>query len=223
MHRGMRSRSSPAVWMGLAFGAALGLAALVLAARGAGPGGTLVALQMTARLSFLLFWPAYAGSALYALFGATFEPLKRRGREFGLAFASAHLVHIALVAWLSYIGAAPPIGSFIFFGIAVVCTYLLVLFSIASLRNALGRRGWWALRTIALNYIAFAFAVDFLRYRDFTSAKFWIAYVPFDVLAVAGPLACFAAFLLWAVRYAERLYRTSRLGDAGDAGASQQR
>jgi hypothetical protein len=48
---------------------------------------------VTVRFSFLLFWPAYAGSALWALFGQTFLPLKRRGREFGLAFASVHRPH----------------------------------------------------------------------------------------------------------------------------------
>jgi hypothetical protein len=44
-----------AVWMGLAFCAALGLAALALAAMGPGVHGTIVALKVTARFSFLLF------------------------------------------------------------------------------------------------------------------------------------------------------------------------
>ena len=87
-----------AVWMGSAFCAALGLAALALAALGPGVHGTIVALQVTARFSFLLFWLAYAAGAMTTLFGPAFEPLKRRGREFGLAFASAHLVHLGLVA-----------------------------------------------------------------------------------------------------------------------------
>jgi hypothetical protein len=47
-----------AVWMGSAFCAALGLAALALAALGPGEHGTIVALQVTARFSFLLFWLA---------------------------------------------------------------------------------------------------------------------------------------------------------------------
>src|SRR6516162_5012097 len=137
MDRSMRSWSSPAVWMGLAFCAALILTTNILTVFGAGERGTLLGLQATARFSFLLFWPAYAGSALCALFGQTFLPLKRRGREFGLAFAAAHLPHVGLVAWLSFIGAAPPRGTFVFFGIAVVFTYLLALFSLASARLAL--------------------------------------------------------------------------------------
>jgi hypothetical protein len=64
--------------MGSAFCAALVLAAVVLAVLGTDERGTRVGLKATARLSFLLFWPAYSGSALTALFGATFEPLKQR-------------------------------------------------------------------------------------------------------------------------------------------------
>ena len=79
----MRSRPAADLWMGSAFGAALVLAAVVLAVLGAGERGTNAALAATARLSFLLFWAAYAGGALTALFGATFQPLKQRAREFG--------------------------------------------------------------------------------------------------------------------------------------------
>lgn len=100
-----------AVWMGSAFCVALGLATLTLAALGSGEQGTIAALKVTARFSFLLFWLAYAAGAMTTLFGPAFGPLKRRGREFGLAFASAHLVHLGLVAWLTYIGAAPSRGG----------------------------------------------------------------------------------------------------------------
>lgn len=103
-----------AVWMGSAFCVALGLATLTLAALGPGVQGTIAALKVTARFSFLLFWLAYAAGAMTTLFGPAFEPLKRRGREFGLAFASAHLMHLGLVAWLTYIGAAPSRSVFLF-------------------------------------------------------------------------------------------------------------
>lgn len=177
------ARPSAAVWIGSAFCAALGLAALVLAALGLGERGTDVALQATARLSFLLFWPAYVAGALTALFGPAFEPLKRRAREFGLAFASAHLVHLALVAWLTHIGHAPPRGTFVFFGVAVLWTYLLALFSIGHLQQTLGSWGWWFLRVVGLNYIAYAFAIDFLRYPQFGSFKYLVGYLPFAVLS----------------------------------------
>jgi hypothetical protein len=175
--------------------AALALTGLVFAALGPGERGTHVALQVTARLSFLLFWPAYAGGALTALFGPTFQPLKRSARVFGLAFASAHLVHLGLVGWLSYIGAAPSRGTFVFFGVAALWTYLLALFSIGRLQQTLGPKGWGILRTIGLNYIAYAFAVDFLKYPLLGDVKHSVGYLPFAILAVGGPMLCLAAFM----------------------------
>ncbi len=195
----MIARRPAAVWMVSAFAAELCLAAAVLLAFGAGERGTSMALQATARLSFLLFLPAYAGGAAAALFGPVFQPLRRRSREFGLAFASAHLVHLGLVAWLSYLGAAPPLSVFIFFGIAAFWTYLLALFSIGGLQARLGSWGWWLFRTVALNYIAYAFAVDFLRVPMLGDFKHIAGYLPFAFLSLAAPLVRLAAFLqrLW--------------------------
>jgi hypothetical protein len=189
------ARPAAAVWIGAAFCAELLLAALVLATLGAEERGTHVALQVTARFAFLLFWPAYVAGALTALFGTVFEPLKRHARGFGLAFASALFVHLTLVAWLTYIGFAPPLEVFLVFGIAVLWTYLLALSSIARLQHRLGPSRWWFLRVVGLNYIAFAFAVDFLKHPQFSSIKYLVGYLPFAVLSVAGPLLCLAAFL----------------------------
>jgi hypothetical protein len=132
---------------------------------------------------------------LTALFGPAFESIRQRAREFGLAFASAHLVHLALVAWLVYIGATPPRGTFLFFGVAALFTYLLALFSIARLRQKLGSKGWWFFRVVGLNFIAYAFAVDFLRDTHVGGIKYLLGYVPFAVLSVVGPLLCLAAFV----------------------------
>ena len=51
-------------WMVAAFFIAAALATAVLMVFGVGERGTAIALRVTARWSFLLFWPAYAGSAL---------------------------------------------------------------------------------------------------------------------------------------------------------------
>jgi hypothetical protein len=205
------ARPSAAVWISSAFCTALALASLVLTALGPGERGTTVALQATARVSFLLFWPAYVGSPLTTLFGRAFEPLKQRAGELGLAFASAHLVHIALVVWLTHIGAAPPLVSFVFFGIAVLWTYLLALFSIARLQTKLGTKGWWLLRLAGLNYIAYAFAVDFLHDAQFGSIKYLLGYLPFAVLSVVGPMLYVAAF----VRRAANLQRNNSSARTG--------
>ena len=131
-----------------------------------------------------------------APFGAIFEPLKQRAREFGLAFASAHLAHIGLVGWLCWIGATPSVGTFVFFGIAVVFLYLMALFSIGNLQMAVGPRWWWLLRIIGMNYIAYAFFVDFAKYPLNGGVKHVVEYLPFVTLAVAGPFLRLAAWTL---------------------------
>jgi len=190
------SRPNAARWMALAFAAAAACAFVVLAAVGAGERGTDDALQATGRVSFLLFWPAYAGGALVALFGPAFQPVKRRGREFGLAFASAHTVHMGLVAWLCRIGATPVMGVFVFFGVAAICMYLLALCSFARVRQAVGPVGWRILQVFGMNYIAYAFASDFLKFQHYGHMRFILAYLPFAALSVAGPALVFAALIL---------------------------
>jgi len=196
----MRFKLTTAWWMGTAFGAAACLAAIVLAVFGTNERGTDIALQATARWSFLLFWGGYTGSAMATLFGPNFQAIKRHGRDFGLAFASAHLVHVALIAWLCWIGAAPATGTFVFFGIALVGTYLLALLSIRRLQQMLSRTSWWWTRTVCMNYIAYAFAVDFWKHPLQGEAKHIVVYLPFAILSVAGPILVFASFALPTVR-----------------------
>src|SRR6266436_7445872 len=82
-----------------------------------------VALRATARWSFSWFLLASTGGALVTLFGTRFQALAHRARDFGLAFASAHLVHLGLVAWLYHVSLSPPPRStLIFFGIAAIWT-----------------------------------------------------------------------------------------------------
>jgi hypothetical protein len=191
----MNARLSAALWIGSALLASLALAVTALAALGTAERGIAVALQATARLAFLLFWLAYTGAALTALFGQIFQPLKRHGRELGLAFAAALLTHLALVGYLSYLWAAPPLITFIVFGVAAFWTYLLTLFSLTSLQRALGSEAWWLLRILGLNYIAFAFALDFLRFPLFGDIKHMAAYLPFAVLSILGPIIRLTAFM----------------------------
>lgn len=190
----MRPRSVDAVWMSLASLAALVLAVFVIAALGAEQRGVEGALAATARLMFLLFWPAYCGGALVALFGSAFLPLKHHAREFGLAFASALFVHLSLVAMLCLIGAAPGPLTFMFFGVGVVWAYLLALFSVPRLHELLGAKNWRVLSTVGMNYLAFAFIVDFLKTPLGGGTKHLIEYLPFVVLSLAGPCLRLAAF-----------------------------
>jgi hypothetical protein len=173
--------------MGMAFLIAAALTAIVLSIFGAESRGTILALQATARWSFVLFWPAYAGSSIAAFCGSYLKGLTRRGREFGLAFASAQLVHIGLVAWLFHISAGPE-DAMTFFWIGTICTYLLALLSFAPFRNVVAPRFWRAIRLIALEYIALVFAADFIL--DPLQSKglrgYPQSYLPFALMLVVG-------------------------------------
>jgi hypothetical protein len=94
--------------MGLAFCSAVLLTAVVFAQMGTGAEATASALRVTGRLSFLLFWLAYAGGAIAKLFGPTFAALAQQGRDFGLSFAASHLVHVGLIVWGSYVSVELP-------------------------------------------------------------------------------------------------------------------
>jgi hypothetical protein len=181
-------------WMGSAFAANAVLAAIVLAVFGAGKLGTDDALRITARFSFLLFWLAYASGGLALLIGPTAKFLRRHGRDFGLAFAAAQLVHILLVVWLCWIGATPGIGLFVFFVPPAVVLYLLALFSIPTLQQRLGRTLWTVLRTVGMTYIAYAFAIDFVSVPYGGGTTNVLMYAPFAVLSVAAPVLCALSF-----------------------------
>jgi hypothetical protein len=159
----MNHKSVPLLGMGLATAAALLLAAGVFTVYGTGEKAVRTALDVTARWSFLLFWLAYAGGPLDSLFRSTFHNLARRGRDFGLAFASAHLVHIGLIVWLGVILNRVPLhgGLLVFFAVGVAFTYLLAALSF-GLKEAIGPQLWRIVMFLGLNYILIAFGRDFV-------------------------------------------------------------
>ena len=184
----MIAGSRVAAWMAGAFAMAALLTVTVLLAFGTGDEGTRIALRVTARWSYLLFWSAYAGPALATLLGATFQPMARRARELGLAFAAAHLPHLGLVIWLYWIAEQPPVSTLqlVFFGVAAFFTYLLAVLSLGSLSATLRPGAWRLLRTVAVEYIALVFLVDFLRNPLRGGRLHFIAYAPFVALGIAG-------------------------------------
>src|ERR1700677_1680048 len=130
--------------MGASLGVALAIVSIIyLFARHGDKLG--LGLQATARWSFLRFWLASVGSALATLFVPRFQALAHRGRDFGLAFASAHL---GLVAWLLYSSATPfPRSPLIFFSVGVFWIYLLAFLSIRPVSAKLAPRIWRTVRT----------------------------------------------------------------------------
>jgi hypothetical protein len=190
---------------GLAFLLALATAAVAFMIRGTDVDGVDTALAATARLAFAFFWPCYVGSALAVLFGPVFLPLKRMGRDLGLAFAAVEVVHLSLVARLCLIGAVPSRSTFILFGSAAIFTFLIVLLSIAAIRRQIPpvvTRGVWV---VGMNLIAYAFISDFLNGGFGGSPRHIIAYMPFTTLALAGPALRLAAF----TKYIDRVLKHS--------------
>ena len=189
----MREEDPAWAWMSAAFALAAAIAACVLAVYGTEPRIINVALFITARWSFLLFWLAYAGGGLAVLFGPVAQPIARHGREFGLSFAAAHLVHVALVTWLCLIGAAPSWDLFYFFVPPLLVLYAIALSSIPMLHNKFSQPLWKILRTVGMTYIAYAFGADFLTNPFSQDSKHIILYAPFALMTVTGP----ALHLLW--------------------------
>jgi hypothetical protein len=180
----------------VAFLTALGLASGSMVVFGADIKGTQHALEITARFSYLWFWPAYAGGALASLSGTRF----RHGREFGLAFASAHSIHLMLVLWLYEISPKPPIslGGAIFFGIGAGFMYLLAILSIKSVIQTLNP---WLSRTLLLvgmEYIEYAFLTDFwVDPLHPISLHQLVGYLPFMLLGLFGTAV---RLLRWGVK-----------------------
>ena len=147
------------------------------------------ALRATARWSFVLFWLATTGSALKTLFGDRFSLLARHARDLGLSFASAHLVHLALVAWIFAVS-SPQFtwATLTLFSVGVFWVYLLALLSFSGMAQRFGGRATRTLRHIGVEYINVAFFIDFNK-DPFNGGWARVAYYsPFLILSVAGPL-----------------------------------
>jgi succinate-acetate transporter protein len=176
--------------MAVAFGIAVTMAISIITVKGVNPHSLGLALALTARWSFGLFWAAYVGSALPRLFGPAFN-ITRHGREFGLAFAAAHLVHIGLVIWLYLIAPEPPVslGVAVFFSIGIFWTYLLAALSIERVAVAFGPATCGTLRIIGTNYILLAFLRDFVGgMLSAYDLRHIVTYLPFTLLGIVGPI-----------------------------------
>ena len=184
---------SPRGWVCAGLGLAVLLTALALAAKGLNHAGLQLALRLTGRLAFLTFWPCYTAGALVALFGPRLAPLKRRARALGLTFAALLAYHLGLILALSLATTPPPARVFLLFGPGVACTLLLAAASIGPVSRAIGPRGWWVLRNMAMNYILLDFVIDFTRSVPLNSTRGLLLYLPFAVLAVAAPALRLAA------------------------------
>lgn len=180
--------------MGFAFVGALALTIGAMWLEGGGIGGTVTALRLTARFSFVFFWLAYVGGAMANLFGPRFNIIAGRIREFGLAFASGQLVHVGLVVWIALISPPQSIlsAAMPFFAIGVLWTYLLAALSIERALGMLGPNILRVIRTMGSEYIALTFFTDFVLLPE-RPIHYPMIYVPFWAMLLIGPLSRLAA------------------------------
>jgi hypothetical protein len=209
------SRPGPASgagpWMCGAFCAALALSVVVLATMGTGDRGTSIALQLTGRLSLLIFWPAYAGAATAALFGPRFRILAQHGRTFGLAYASAQLVHFGLVVHIISISGPLSLNSIMpFFAVGIVWTYLLAFSSIERVSKLFSPGSLRILRNVGLEYLAIVFFADLVLTPIGTHFRHPLEYLPFSILIIVAPILRLAAIL----RRGQPIWRLPRLSIA---------
>lgn len=197
----MNGKHGARLWMMAAVVGTLISVTIVFAIMGTGEKGAGAALRVSARLSFLLFWAAYAGGALATVFGPMFESMARHGRNFGLAFAAALSVHLGAALWYYHVSAYPfrftPIIRAELVG--VVWIYILASFSIKRLRDLISPELWRRMRVLGMEYVAVLFAFNFAVFPT------TITYFPFLLLIIAAMIFRLVAVL----RYGRRSNRTA--------------
>ncbi len=107
-----------------------------------------------------------------------------QGREFGLSYAAAQAVHVALLVWLYSTAAKPPVPSsvLVFFGVGVFWTYLLAALSFRAVADTFDPRVVRVLRTVGVYYIGFAFFEDLARNPLNGGWLDLLLYLPFTAL-----------------------------------------
>lgn len=145
--------------------------------------GWRLAARWTARVSFLIFLPVYVAGAWYHLApGAASRWLLRRRRAAGLAFATAHTIHLgALATFLRISAESRPLSALLVGGGAYVTMFAMAATSNDAAVRWLGR-GWKRLHTFGIYYLWFVFAVTYLRHVAAGEAS----YVPQLALALAA-------------------------------------
>lgn len=123
------------------------------------------AARYTVRVSFPIFLIAFSASSLLRLWPSDATRwLVRNRRGFGLAFATAHGVHAAIVIWIFVqLGEFPNALSLIFGGAGFVAIAIMAATSNDLSVRTLGPRVWGRLHTALIFYIAFVFFADYVK------------------------------------------------------------
>jgi len=197
------ARSSTIIAGGLCALAAVVAGATIARALGAHPDtteGWLHAARYTARFSFELFVVVFVARPLHQLMpSGTTRWLVRNRRGLGLAFATAHFIHLyALVRFNVAAENVPDAVTLIFGGAAYVLLAAMVATSNDASVRRLGPRNWKRLHTVGMYWLWFIFFQSYAgRVADGQRGFVWLLGI-----AVAALLLRIAAHLKHRRRHA---------------------
>lgn len=143
--------------------AAGGVVALAVGSAVEASEGWRLAARYTARLSFFCFLPVYVASAWQRLApGDVPRWLMRNRRSLGLAFATAHTVHLAaLTTFNGVAGERPDAATLVVGGGAYVLLYAMAATSSDAALRRLGTRRWKQLHAVGVHWLWFVFAFSY--------------------------------------------------------------
>lgn len=147
-------------------------------------------------MSFLTFLIVYCASAAARLFPSTLtRAVIRRRRQWGLAFALAHGIHLgALTHYMLLTGEQRPVAYWIATGTAYVLTFLLALTSIDASMRLLGR-GWKRLHTVGVHYTWLIFLANYsIRLLDPARMHIGLVFVPVALAALGLRIAAHSSW-----------------------------
>jgi DMSO/TMAO reductase YedYZ heme-binding membrane subunit len=141
------------------------------------------AARYTARLAFLLFLPVYVASSWHRLApGAASRFVLRGRRSFGLAFATAHTVHLcALTTYQISVRQWPDAVTLIVGGGAFAVMFAMVATSSDAAVRRLGRR-WRQIHALGIHWLWFVFSFSYAG----RVAEGRLAFAPLLAAALAG-------------------------------------
>ena len=171
-----------------AFCAAAAIGATLVALFGYGMGATpeerwLLAARYTARLAFPIFVVVFVASSWNRLAPSRVSRfLVQRRRALGLAFATAHTIHLgALVTRNAVAGERPDAITLLAGGGAYLVMFAMALSSNDAAVRLLGRN-WLRLHKVGIYWLWFVFTVSYAK-RTFGSLP---EFAPFFGLALAA-------------------------------------
>jgi methionine sulfoxide reductase heme-binding subunit len=180
-------RASSAIGFALCSAVAAAATGVILASLAAFPEaneGWLHAARYTARLSFLVFLPVFLARPLHQLSPSAATRWAVRNRRYlGLAFATAHFVHLfALTRFNVVTDQVPDTVTLIGGGGAYVFLTAMTLTSNAAAVRTLGPRNWKRLHTVGIFWLWGVFTFSYFG----RVAEGMLFFIPFLAAALAG-------------------------------------